>query len=464
VNVKSTIANPVPWDQLLVKYNRSLPRYTSYPTAAEFSPRVTTADYEWALQALDPDAPVSLYAHIPFCEHQCDYCGCFVIPTARRSAASAYLHYLIKEVALVARKIGRKQKASAIHLGGGTPTYLSPTELEELLCILRGAFEVEANAEVSAELDPRVTQPEHIDALERGGMNRVSIGVQDTSSTVQEAIGRHQTKQQTVDLIRLLRERGFRGVNVDLIYGLPRQTRESFRCTLEDMLSLRPDRIAVFGYAHVPSIRPNQAKIDASSLPGLSERLDLYLMAQEVLRGAGYNAIGLDHFALPEDSLARALRGGSLVRNFMGYSAAGETTILGFGVSSIGATAAAYFQNEKKLSSYYKRLEQGELATERGFLLMRDDEVRRFVIHSLFTQLSVDHDEFLSRFAVRFELHFSAELSALSDLAEDGLVEIRPGALVVTETGRPFLRSIATVFDTYMRRAGDEVPKHSKAV
>lgn len=454
-------ASPIPFDRLLAKYGGSGPRYTSYPTAAQFHPGVSTADYERALQTLDADAPVSLYVHIPFCEHRCDYCGCFVIPTARRSAASTYVHYLLKELALVAGRLGRRQKASAIHLGGGTPTYLSPADLEDLLGALRGAFELDPRAEVAAELDPRVTRPDHLDALERAGVNRLSIGVQDTSSEVQEAIGRHQTMSQTLDLFQLLRERGFRGVNVDLVYGLPRQTREGFRRTLEDILSLRPDRIAVFGYAHVPWVRPNQSRIDASSLPSPSERWELCLLARDVLRGAGYDAIGLDHFALPEDPLSRASRNGSLVRNFMGYSAAGETSILGLGVSSISATPTAYFQNEKKLSSYYTRLEQGELAAERGYLLLRDDEVRRFVIHGLFTRLAVDYLELLDRFAVRFECHFGAELPALCDLAEDGLVELRPGALSVTETGRLFLRNIAMVFDAHLRRAVKEGTRYS---
>ncbi len=440
---------------LVRKYDRPGPRYTSYPTALAFTPEVGAEEYVSALGRLPHDARLSLYVHVPFCDERCHYCGCHVIPTRRHEVAGPYVSALREEMALLARTLGRAPRLESCHLGGGTPTYLAVDELRALFEAIGEAFVLDGATETAVEIDPRVTTDEHLISLRALGASRVSLGVQDTSPEVQEAIGRHQSRDETVRTFERCRDLGFRGVNIDLVYGLPRQTPERFERTLEDIVSMRPDRLAVYGYAHVPWMRPNQRAIDATSLPEADERLRLHLLAHARLTAAGYRHIGMDHFALETDELSVSQREGRLGRSFMGYTPFRGTRVLGIGVSSIGDLGSGYFQNEKKLAPYSRRLARGELPIERGCVCEPDDVVRRHVIHEVLCNLRVTADDVEERFGIRFDEHFAVELDGIPDLERDGLVEIERDDgrfhLRVTERGRLFLRNIAMVFDRALR-------------
>ena len=449
--------------QLLAKHDRPVPRYTSYPPANHFHPGVGACEHGNALEQLEPGAKLSLYVHVPFCEHRCTYCACFVVPTRRRSIAEEYLEHVTLEAKQAAARLGEKARVAAVHVGGGTPTYLDPGQLEILFDALRRSFPVEGTAEVSVEIDPRVTTPDHLDALRRCGVNRVSLGVQDTSDEVQRAIGRLQSRDETVRFYELCRERGFESINIDLVYGLPHQTRQRFERTLTDVFDLRPERLSIFGYAHVPSMRPNQRAIDAASLPGPEERLDLWALAHETATARGYEHIGLDHFAFPQDDLVRARKEGRLSRSFMGYTPHGDLKVVGLGVSSVSDLGRGYFQNLKKLSEYFERLERGELPVERGWLLSEDDVRRRHVIHEILCALRVDAEAFKARFGASFEASFPSELERLADFQRDGHVRISSQGLEVEPQGRVLLRNIASVFDAYLQR-GEQAPIYSRAV
>ena len=452
---------------LLRKYDCPGPRYTSYPTALSFHDEVGTDDYKAELARLRPRGHdrLSLYVHVPFCERRCAYCGCFVIPTKRRAVARRYVQYLRKEMHRVAECVDLS-RIESFHLGGGTPTFLSASELEELFESTRSLFEFDGATEVSVELDPRVTRRDQLEALRAMGTNRVSLGVQDVSEEVQEAIGRGQTWEETQACFELCSSLGFEGCNVDLVYGLPEQTAPRFERTLSSVLALRPQRVAVFGYAHVPTVRANQRDIDTSALPGPQERLDLFLMAHDTLTSDGYVHIGLDHYALPGDELAKAQLQGRLGRSFMGYTPFQGTAVVGLGVSSIGDLGEGYFQNEKKLSRYYARLDSGELPVERGCLLSEDDLVRRYVIHEILCNLGLDYAKFHERFGVSrsFVDRFAAEKPALEQLEADGLVELSAAFLRVTRLGRLFLRNVAMVFDAYLKASKSRRPVYSRTI
>ena len=437
----------------LKKYDCPGPRYTSYPTALSFHDEVGSDEYEATLARLGPRGQrrLSLYIHVPFCERRCTYCGCFVVPTKRRGVAERYVQYLRKEMQRVAECVDLDlAHVESLHLGGGTPTFLSATELTQLLEDSQRIFGLDDAREISVELDPRVTGRDQLEALRAMGTNRVSLGVQDTSEQVQEAIGRDQTWEETEACFELCRTLGFEGINVDLVYGLPHQTAPRFERTLSAVLALQPQRIAAFGYAHVPTVRANQRGIETSALPTPEERLELFLMAHDTLTSHGYVHIGLDHYALPGDELARAQLQGRLGRSFMGYTPFKETAVVGLGVSSIGDLGEGYFQNEKKLSRYYARLDADELPVERGCLLSEDDTVRRYVIHEILCNLGLDYAEFHDRFGVSFGDCFAAEKPALEQLEADGMVEISTADLRVTRPGRLFLRNVAMVFDAYL--------------
>ncbi len=450
--------------QLIEKYDRPGPRYTSYPTAREFHEGVGSKDYLGALGGLRPGEDLSLYIHVPFCEHRCTYCGCYVIPTRDRAIADSYLRHLKKEIEIVRHQVPAPARVSSVHLGGGTPTYLSPPQLEDLFESLRNLFDIEQGSEISVEIDPRVTTKEHLEALRRFGVNRLSLGVQDTSDEVQEAIGRHQGRESTIGFFQLCREAGFDSINIDLVYGLPLQTSERFAKTLGDVLALRPERIAAFGYAHVPWIRSNQKAIAPETLPGPRERMELYLMAHQRITDAGYAHIGLDHFALPGDELSRAREEGRLGRSFMGYTPRRDAKVVGLGVSSIGDLGNGYFQSEKKLSRYFDRIDEGDLPVERGFLASKDDLLRRSVIHDVLCNLKVDFEAFDRMAGVPFPRYFSPEMKDLVELEEDGLVEIGSTALAVKPAGRLFLRNIAMPFDRYLRWGQVAEGKFSRTV
>ncbi len=445
---------------------RPVPRYTSYPTAVQFQTAFGPQEAERILRraAERANEPLALYVHIPFCAHRCSYCACEVVVARRPQAAETYLGHLEKEIAGTSRWLGGRTGLQVLHLGGGTPTFLSPAQIERLFETLTSRFKLLPEAEVSVELDPRATTAMHVRTLRGAGVNRVSLGVQDFDPGVQEKIGRHQTAEETLNLFHSCREAGFERINLDLVYGLPGQTEGTIGDLVERVASLRPDRIALYGYAHVPWMRKNQSAIPAESLPDPVERLKLFLQAAEGITRAGYDPIGMDHFALPADELAIACRARRLGRNFMGYTPHGSIEMLGLGVSSIGHIGAAYLQNHKKLATYYQRIESGVLPIERGCLCSLDDDVRRSVIHDLLCHLSVDFDSFENRWGMKFESYFRIEMKDLEDLEQRGLIRRIDRRIEATPLGRLFVRNVALVFDRYNRFPLGAAPRLSSSV
>ncbi|MGH7582814.1 MAG: oxygen-independent coproporphyrinogen III oxidase [Gemmatimonadales bacterium] len=454
--------------ELLARHDRPGPRYTSYPTAVEFHDGVTAAEYENRLRAADAlgDAPLSLYVHLPFCEERCLFCGCHVIVTRHRDVALPYLDLLKREVELVAERLPRRRRFAQLHLGGGTPTYYKPDELSRFLESLLRHFHPLPGAEFAVEVDPRVTTIQHLDALADLGFNRVSMGVQDLTPAVQEAINRVQSLEQTAVLIQHARRRGFRGINVDLIYGLPLQTPESFERTVESIIGLGVDRAAVYSFAFVPWVRGHQKHLEPEQLPPADVKMKLFAIARERFLAAGYEPIGMDHFARPDDDLARARREGTLRRNFQGYAVVPGDDVVAFGISGIGDVRGAYVQNLKKLSDYGAAIGEGRLPVARGVLLSHDDEIRRAVIHELMCNFSIDRGGVERRFGIHFEDYFADDLALLDEYQREGLVRVTPETIEATPTGELFIRNLAMCFDRYQREkhAGESKPVFSRTV
>jgi len=430
---------------LLRQYDRPGPRYTSYPTAVEFNASFDSAAYAGRLAAASAaeDDPLSLYMHLPFCETRCSYCGCMVIITQKREVAARYLDYLEREIAMAASALGNRRRVVQHHWGGGTPTYLTPDQIARVHATIARHFEFDPSAERAIEIDPRVTTREQLDLLRALGFNRLSMGVQDFTPEVQEAIRRRQSEDQTRALYSFARAAGFDSINVDLIYGLPRQSLDTFRRTLESVVELRPDRIAVYSYAHVPWLRPNQKEINAADLPDANLKFELFGAAVETFLAGGYDQIGMDHFALPEDDLAVAARERRLHRNFMGYTTRPAPDMIGVG--------GAFAQNEKKLPRYYEAIDAGRFPIERGYLLSDDDLLRRHVITQLMCNFHVDTRAVNERFGIDFDRYFAPELDELAaGPAADGFLEIGKDALSVTPRGRLFVRNISMSFDRYL--------------
>jgi oxygen-independent coproporphyrinogen-3 oxidase len=451
----------------LKRFDRPGPRYTSYPTAVEFHEGVGEQQYREALAQTDltPDRSLGVYVHLPFCHERCTFCGCHVIATAHREVVDAYLAYVEKEIDRIAALLPSRRSLAQIHFGGGTPTYLTPAQLERLWSSLMRRFSLVDGAEVAIEVDPRVTTPEHLEAVAALGFNRLSMGVQDFTAAVQAAIGRNQTFEETRRVIAHARTIGFReGINIDLVYGLPRQTEATFSEGLEKVVALRPDRLAVYSFAFVPWIRGNQRSIDTSEIPGPELKLRLYRSALEHFMGSGYEPIGMDHFALPTDELAEAQRNGRLSRNFMGYTVHPADANLGFGISSIGDVPTGYFQNAKKLSTYYEALDAGRLPIERGVLLTDDDRVRRWVITQIMCNFEIRKADVAERFGVDFDSYFAGSLEALDELEEAGFVERREDRVRVTESGRLLVRNAAMAFDAYLEKKDKAKPAFSRTV
>ena len=430
---------------------RSGPRYTSYPTAVDFHEGVDGDFFASVLRAAArrTEDPWSLYVHIPFCRSRCDFCACAVVPTrAYDKVVDPYLRGLERELELVDAQIGERRRWGQLHLGGGTPTYLAAPDLERLLLALTDRFERAPGAEFSVELDPRVTTEAHLDVLAAHGVDRVSLGVQDFSPSVQRAIGRHQTLEQTSTLVRAVRARGIASINVDLVYGLPGQTRESIAHAVQCIAELGVDRVALYGYAHVPWMRPNQRRIDASSLPGLHERLDLLLDARRGFGDADYAAVGMDHFARPEDPLARAAAGGALRRNFMGYTDDAHADLLAFGVTAISDVGGVVAQNPTKLRTWVDALERGDLPTHRGVARTSEDRLRGDVIAELMCNFRVEKRAIEAAFGLSdFDAHFVAERARLAPLVEQGIVRDTSEAIEVDALGELFIRVVAMAFD-----------------
>lgn len=430
------------------------PRYTSYPTALEFHAGVGEPDYRARLALADerePGRPVSLYVHIPFCERHCAFCACHVIATPRHEVAAIYLDSLRREIDLVAAELPRRRSLAQMHWGGGTPTYLSPPQLEELFRTVTARFALEPGAELAIEVDPRVTTRDHLETLAALGFNRLSLGVQDFTPEVQEAIGRGQTWEQTRSTFDTARRLGFgEGINVDLVYGLPRQEAAGFAASLDRLVELRPDRVALYSFAYVPWSRPHQKRIEASALPAGEAKIDLYLLALDRLSAAGYEPIGMDHFALPTDELARAARAGRLDRNFMGYTVKPSSVTLAAGTSGISELEGAYFQNERALAPYYAALDAGRLPIQRGYLLDADDRVRQYVIRQLMCNFAVSKGDVEDRFGLDFERYFAVSLERLDESQHRRLVEDEARFLRITDSGRPFVRNVCMAFDRYL--------------
>lgn len=451
--------------ELLARYDRPGPRYTSYPTAVEFSDEFTTQDYVRCLNELPADDEISLYVHVPFCEHRCHFCGCHVIATRHGEVAAAYLEYLEKEIALVAAQLAHRPKVVQYHWGGGTPTYLKPEQMVRLQRAVAAHFDIQPGAEVAIEVDPRVTTTQHIDTLLELGFNRISMGVQDFDPTVQEAIGRHQTKEEASRLYAYCRDHGIKSINIDLIYGLPGQTSESFEQTLKAVIELRPDRLAVYSYAHVPWKVGNQKRIDETLLPQRDDKFALLASAIRAFSEAGYDMLGMDHFALPGDELAKALGERRLHRNFMGYTVQRSPTMLGLGISAIGEASGAYIQNQKKLSTYYADIDAGRLPIERGYATSADDQLRKHIILELMCNLYLDIAAVEERFGIDFASTFATELTELQDgPVQDGFVRVTDEAIEVMPRGQLFVRNVCMSFDRYLREKVRSKPTFSRTV
>ncbi len=446
----------VPPPQLLERMDRPGPRYTSYPTADRFEPFDAGRLQEVFAQRRHLDeagvaTPLSLYVHVPFCESVCYYCACNKIVTKHHERAAPYLDALAAELDLVTDSIGWQRSVAQIHLGGGSPTFLSDAELSELMAALHNAFFVTPQAEISIEVDPRTVTPARLAHLRDLGFNRLSLGVQDFDPGVQQAVHRVQSFESVRDLMASARELDFASINADLIYGLPRQTPETFERTIAQIASLRPDRIALYAYAHLPERFKPQRRIVDSELPAPVQRIEMLAAAMAGFQAEGYDYIGMDHFALPGDALAVARREGRLHRNFQGYSTHPDCDLVGLGVSAIGRIGTSYYQNAKTLPEYTAALEAGRLPVARGLTLATDDLVRRDIIMALMCHGRVEFAAIERAHGVRMAEAFADELKRLAPLAADGLVTLSADAIQVTSSGWFVVRAVALVFDRYLR-------------
>ncbi|MCL9777323.1 oxygen-independent coproporphyrinogen III oxidase [Vibrio methylphosphonaticus] len=439
------------WDQaILDKYNYSGPRYTSYPTAVEFHEAYTISDYDMACTQY-PERPLSLYVHIPFCHKLCYYCGCNKVITRHAHKADEYLDVIEHEIRQRATLL-QGRKVTQLHFGGGTPTFLTKSQISRLMTILRSEFVFDDGAEISIEVDPREIELDMLDHLRQEGFNRLSIGVQDFNKEVQVLVNREQDEAFIFAMVKRAKELGFRSTNLDLIYGLPKQTKTSFADTLEQVLSLRPGRLSVFNYAHMPNLFAAQRKIKDEDLPIAEEKMAILQDTIGTLTDAGYQFIGMDHFALPEDELAVAQRNGELHRNFQGYTTQGECDLVGFGVSAISMIGNSYAQNQKDLKTYYAQVNELRHALWKGVVLDNDDLVRREVIKQLICNFKLDVTSIEQGFGVKFSQYFAEDMQLLQTFIDDELVTVSDSAIEVTLRGRLLIRNICMCFDKYLRQ------------
>lgn len=452
--------------ELLSRYDRPAPRYTSYPTAPRFDDAFTVDDWRAALGSRpDPARPLSLYFHIPFCRSLCFYCACNKIITPNHERSLPYLDAIFRELELVAAELPEHgRKVSQIHLGGGTPTFLSGGQLADLMANIRRHFDLAEDGEYSIEIDPRACSVETIERLAELGFNRMSFGVQDFDPQVQKAVNRIQSPAETFAQIDAARAHGVESINLDLIYGLPLQNRHSFARTLDTVIEQRPDRVAVYSYAHLPEMFRAQRQIEKHQLPSASEKLALLELAIKRFLEAGYEYIGMDHFALPDDELAIARRDGSLQRNFQGYSTQSQCDMLGFGITSIGRVGDSYYQNIKTEKEYLELIEKGELPIAKGYSLVRDDRIRSEVIMTLMCQGELDIIDFESRTGITFYGYFEKALPRLLTFCEDGLVELGDRKITITPRGQLLLRNICQLFDAYHKPQVERTIIQSKAI
>lgn len=448
-------------EKLIARYNSPVPRYTSYPTALEFGPLADSALLD-SYRKCEPGRPVSVYIHLPFCENLCLYCGCNVLLSRKIEVLDEYIPLLLAEIKAKTDIMEFKPKVSQLHFGGGTPNFLRLADWDRLFEGLHKYFEFTRDAELSAELDPAVLSEGYLPHLKRMGFNRVSYGVQDVTPKVLEAVNRPQDVARIKDIFAESRALGFSSVNIDLIYGLPHQTNESYKANLDFIGELKPERIALFSYAHVPWLKHHQKRMDAAALTEPSEKLRIYLSARTHFAGLGYEQIGMDHFGLPGDSLTVAFRNKTLHRNFMGYTTQKTLDMLAFGTSAIGFVSGVYMQNHLKLSGYRNAIETGKGWFEKGFIMSAEDKLRLEIITSLMANFSVKFAQVENQFGVKFSEHFAPELDRLREFAADGHGVLDDYGFTTTETGGFIIRHIAAVFDAH--RKGSEQKAFSKAI
>ena len=452
-------------EAFLEKYNRPGPRYTSYPTAPVWKDDFGPDDLERCFESANERAtPVSLYMHIPFCESLCLFCACNVSIQKSKGVAIPYLDALKREIDHVGKRVSKKRPAIQFHWGGGTPTFLTPTQMEDLFGYTRERFSLAPDAEIGIEIDPRVTSREHLETLRRLGFNRLSMGIQDFEARVQQTIHRVQPYELTRNLILAARELGFESLNVDLIYGLPYQTADSFRATIKQVLTLSPDRVAMFSYAHVPWLKKQQGSF-AAHLPEGMEKFRIFRAGLETFLAAGYLYIGMDHFARPGDELAVAQRNRTLQRNFQGYTTKAGADLYGMGVSAISSIGEAYAQNRREVPAYQSAAAMRGIATMRGYRLSADDRLRRTVIGRLLCHAVILKREIERQFAIEFEEYFAPELERIKEFSAEGLVTLTPDEIRVTPLGRIFIRNLAMPFDRYLHEQQmDKRPLFSKTL
>jgi oxygen-independent coproporphyrinogen III oxidase len=452
-------------EEILERYNVPGPRYTSYPTAPEWSDSFGREDYEKALlesNAVQPARPLSLYTHLPFCRTLCLFCGCNVVINKDRTVSHPYIEHLKWEIARIAGRLDRSRPVVQFHWGGGTPTYLDAGQLEDLFSFTKERFTFAPDAEIGIEVDPRTTSDDQVVTLRRLGFNRLSLGIQDFNPLVQQTIRRIQPYEQTRALFDLCRAQDFESLNIDLIYGLPHQTPESFLESVDKVIDMKPDRVAMFSYAHVPWLKKQQGSF-ARHIPQGMDKFRIFVAGIERFTQAGYVYIGMDHFALPGDELQRAQKDRTLHRNFQGYTTKAGADLFGLGVSSISGLDRVYAQNRRDLKDYYADIDGQLLPTMRGTHLTEDDVLRRAVISKLLCHCVLHKKEIESEFRIAFDEYFAEEMPPLEALQRDGLIELTRDTIRVTSIGRIFIRNVGMVFDSYLRKA-KERPIFSKTL
>ena len=437
----------------LSKFSRHAPRYTSYPTAVEFKD-LSEVDI---LPFLKSDKPLSLYFHLPFCRSACYFCGCNVVYTSKADKRKRYIEYLKKELDLLSKHLDTSKVVRQLHFGGGTPTFFSPDELDEIYTLIKSYFNnYEEDAEISVEIDPRFFSKEHMDVMKAYGVNRISFGVQDFNEETQKAVNRIQSFNLTKNAVDIARNAGINSINIDLIYGLPYQNLETFKKTLELVKELDPDRLAVFNYAHVPWLKKGMRKIDETTLPTPEEKLKIFKYVIDFFESNGYIMVGMDHFAKPDDELFRAIEKGELHRNFQGYTTKGGADLIGIGLTSIGEVDGAYMQNYKELKSYEKAIDEGKLPIFRGVILSEEDKIRKYVIMEMMANFSFDIQRFEKKFNINFFDKFKDEIKELQEFVDEGLVEITPEKISINKTGSLLIRNIVLPFDEYFKKMANQ--------
>ncbi len=448
-----------------LKYSKPGPRYTSYPTALEFSSAYEYDTYIQKMESQDPTRPLSLYFHLPFCRNACYFCGCNVVFTSKEDKMLRYMEYLKQELEILSKHLDCKRQVIQMHFGGGTPTFFTASQLKEIIDAIKSYFpNFVEGAEISCEIDPRHIDEAQMKIMHEAGFNRVSFGIQDFNEKVQIAVHRVQPYNVTKDAMDLARKYKMVSVNVDLIYGLPYQTLETFKETLELSLSLNPDRFAVFNYAHVPWMKKTMRKIDETTLPTPDVKLEIMQYTIDFLTSHGYKMVGMDHFAKPEDELFKAIEKGELHRNFQGYTTKGGADLIGVGLTSIGEGVDSYNQNFKDMKEYEKAIDEGKLPFERGVVLSEDDLIRQYVIMELMSNFKLDIKRFEKLYSVEFKTYFADALEALKPFEDEELLTITDEKIECSETGTLLIRNIAMPFDAYMKKHSASKKTFSKTV